>query len=272
MEASLIKFNDNWMFVRHSSRINESRRTIMFVHGLGDSSLSFLEGFQAPGLQKFNIVVPDLMGHGCSSNAPDNDYSFRSHIQCLSRIVDELGISEFILVGHSMGGDIATHFAADDTDRVRGLINVEGNLTPLDVVTSNQAIKADKRGDFEIWFREEFMNKTVLKDWGAKWISCQRYYASLWFCMSQAFLSNAYEVCQRNSSQPNTSESETGLKFQQIKVPKVYCWGGTMSEPTKRLIEDKEIQTWGFEDAFHWPMIDKEKDFYRLLAQFCSEV
>jgi pimeloyl-ACP methyl ester carboxylesterase len=271
MESSFTKIEGDWIFVRHTP-VSESRRTILLVHGLGDSSLSFLEAFQSPHLKNFNVVAPDLVGHGRSSDASNEDYSFGAQIKRLYKIVDEFRVSEFFLVGHSLGGDIATHFAASEKDRVRGLINIEGNLTPPDVVISKQASNAAERGDFETWFRKDFMKNMVLNEWGAKWASCQRYYASLWFCSPQAFLSSAREVCQRNSIVPNTVESETGLMFQQVVVPKVYCWGGSRSEQTTKLIEARAIQDWGFEDAFHWPMIDKEKEFYRLLGQFCSEI
>jgi pimeloyl-ACP methyl ester carboxylesterase len=267
METSLVKINGGWIFVRHTP-ISEFRQTILCLHGLGDSGLSFVEAFQSSHLKNFNVIVPDLMGHGCSSDAPDGDYSFGTQIKQLYAVVDELHVPEFFLVGHSLGGDIATHFAANDQDRVRGLINIEGNLTPPDVVISKQALKAAERGDFETWFNEDFMNKTVLNLWGAKWNSCKRYYASLWFCRPQAFLSTAREVCQRNSPLHNTAESETGLMFQQLKAPKAYCWGGSMSAQTTKIIKDKAIQNWGFEDAFHWPMIDKEKVFYQLLEEF----
>lgn len=272
METSLLTSDSGWTFVRRTPLL-QSRRTILFVHGLGDSSLSFGEAFQAPGLEDFNLVAPDLPGHGCSSDAPGGDSSFRSHIQHIYKLVDELNISEFTLVGHSLGGDIATHLTAKDTGRVKGLINIEGNITPSDVFISREAVKAAERGAFEGWFREDFMNELVLNQWGAKWASCQRYYASLWFCRPQSFLSNAREICERNSALPHIPETETGSIFlNQVIVPKVYCWGGNMSEPTRRLIEeDKVVKVWGFEDAFHWPMIDKKNEFYSLLAEFCSK-
>jgi pimeloyl-ACP methyl ester carboxylesterase len=270
VKSFFTKIDNDWMFVRHTP-VSASRRTILFVHGLGDSSLSFLEAFQPSYLSSFNLIAPDLVGHGCSSEAADHDYSFGAQIRRLCKLVDELRIPEFFLVGHSLGGDIATHFAASDKNRVRGLINIEGNLTPPDVVISKQATDAAEREDFEKWFREHFMREVVLNKWGTRWPSCQRYYASLWFCRPQAFLSSAREVCQRNLAMPNRVESETGLIFQQVNVPKVYCWGASMSEQTKKLIEDRTIQDWGFEDAFHWPMIDKEKEFYHLLEEFCSQ-
>lgn len=262
------------MFVRHTHLpISSSRRTVLCVHGLGESSLSFLEAFQSSDLQDFNVVAPDLMGHGCSSKAPNGNYSFAAQIERLSKVVNKFNISEFFLVGHSMGGDIATHFAVEHTHSVRGLINIEGNLTPLDVVISKQAVNAAEQGYFEKWFREDFMTKTVLNDWGMKWVACQRYYASLWFCDPDAFLLGAREVCERNLAQPKNPETETGSKFLRVGASKVYCWGGNISAETRKLLEDNNetIAGWGYEDASHWPMIDMAKEFYRRLSHFCSD-
>lgn len=270
MKASLITIDNGWIYVRHTP-IVDFQPTILFVHGLGDSSLSFIEAFRSSNLKSFNVVAPDLVGHGGSSDAPNENYSFETQIKCLYRVVDALGISEFFLVGHSLGGDLATHLVANDQGRVQGLVNVEGNLTPPDVVSSKQAVMAAERGLFDTWFKETFMTDTVLNQWGAKWASCRRYYASLWFCRPHAFLSCASEVCRQNSALSNKSASKTGLLFQQINVPKVYCWGGGMSEETTKLIKEKGISTWGFADASHWPMIDKEEEFYRLLSNFCNK-
>ncbi len=269
MEVSLLQLDGARLFVRHTP-ILRSRPTVVCVHGLGETSLSFREAFKSSRLKNVNVLTPDLLGHGCSSDAQDGNYSFRLHIDCLNRLVDEFGISDFYLVGHSMGGDIATHFAEEKKNRVRGLINIEGNLTPDDVFISSQATKADEKGEFATWFREDFMNKLVLEEWGKVSVSCLRYYASLWFCRPEAFRLNAYEVCKQNSLQQETSASKTGFIFQQLRIPKVYCWGGKLSEQTKKLIEDSGLVAWGFKDAFHWPMIDEEKEFYRKLGQFCS--
>lgn len=99
-----------------------------------------------------------------------------------------------------MGGDIAIHFAAKYAHVMRGFINIEGNLTHLDVVISRQAVNVAERGHFEKWFRENFMEQMVLNDWGVKWVACRRYYASLWFCDQNAFLSSARAVCEHNSA------------------------------------------------------------------------
>jgi pimeloyl-ACP methyl ester carboxylesterase len=270
MDISLVQLDGARLFVRHRFSLR-SRSTVIFIHGIGDSGLSFQEAFQFSDLESVNLIVPDLLGHGCSSDAVHDNYSFGSQIECLNRIVDEFDIPDFYLVGHSLGGDIATHFAKENIGRVKGFVNIEGNLTPGDVFTSARAVKADERGEFETWFKEDFMTKTVLEDWGKKKVSCLRYYASLWFCRPEAFRINAHEVCRQNLLMPGTSASITGLIFQQLSIPKIYCWGEKLSEDTKELIESSGIVDWGFREALHWPMIDEANKFYRKLAQFCSE-
>ena len=53
------------IFYRHTN-IDPHRKTILFIHGLGDSSRVFREAFFEAGLQDFNIIVPDLLGYGKS--------------------------------------------------------------------------------------------------------------------------------------------------------------------------------------------------------------
>jgi pimeloyl-ACP methyl ester carboxylesterase len=227
-----------------------------------------LEAFQNASLDNFNVIAPDLMGFGCSSNATNEDYSFASQINHLYKLINELGISEFYLVGHSMGADIATHLVANNPTGIRGLINIEGNLTRDDIFISREAVSAHERNEFEIWFGNNFMGKTVLEEWASVWPSCKRYYASLWFCRPHAFLSSALEIDKRNLVSTDAYETETGLLFEDIRIPKVYCWGGALSEPTKKFIEDKSIPVWGKKDAFHWVMIDKQKEFYGFVQNF----
>jgi len=131
VETSITELDRGWMLVRHTP-ISKLKRTILCLHGLGDSSLAFSEAFQSSQLERFNVIAPDLLGHGGSSGAPDGDYSFAAQIKGVNRIIDEFQVSEFLLVGHSLGADIATHLTANDLGRVRGLVNVEGKMTLAD--------------------------------------------------------------------------------------------------------------------------------------------
>ena len=76
--------------------------------------------------------------NGRSSQSDTGDYSFTFQISRLSELVNRLENGELILVGHSMGGDIATLFCREAPENIiKGYVNVEGDITRFDVFISN---------------------------------------------------------------------------------------------------------------------------------------
>ncbi|QDT45212.1 Haloalkane dehalogenase [Gimesia alba] len=126
MKEFIFPIENDWMYARHSV-ILPDQPTVLCIHGLGDSGLSFQELATQLCLHGMNVVIPDLLGYGRSSAA--KDYSFDAHIARLWNLVDHLGLPQIVLVGHSMGGDIATRMCKELTERVTNFINIEGNLT-----------------------------------------------------------------------------------------------------------------------------------------------
>jgi pimeloyl-ACP methyl ester carboxylesterase len=60
-------------------------------------------------LKDFRLITFDLPGHGNSGKAfdPENQYCFNGLVGIIKSIVEELGLKELVLVGHSLGGHIA---------------------------------------------------------------------------------------------------------------------------------------------------------------------
>ena len=80
---------------------------------------------------KWRVVVPDLRGHGESDWSLGCAYGITDFIPDLVALVETLGIDTFSLVGHSLGGNIATHFAAAYPEKIEKLCNIEGlGLSP----------------------------------------------------------------------------------------------------------------------------------------------
>jgi pimeloyl-ACP methyl ester carboxylesterase len=217
-----------------------------------------------------SIVVPDMMGYGRSSGTAGDDFSMESQIRRLWRLVDSLGIDSFYVVGHSLGGDIGTFMASSDTrQRVKGIVNIEGDLTPHDIFFSNRVVSAAQEGRFTEWFEKEFKEEIVFKGWGSKWSSCRRYYASLQFARPEAFLANAREIYEKNQALLGRRECVTGYTYAALQIPKVFCWGNeSLANGTQEFLESASLSHRGFEPAFHWPMIDQAARFYAFLSQF----
>ncbi len=70
----------------------------------------------------FRVIAYDLRGHGWSEKGPELDYGFGSHVLDLQGLMSALKIERATLVGHSMGGMIAQHFALAFPDKVENLV------------------------------------------------------------------------------------------------------------------------------------------------------
>jgi pimeloyl-ACP methyl ester carboxylesterase len=253
----------------------DSRRpTLLFIHGLGDSGFAFLEVFEDRRFRDFNLFVPDLPGYGRSLPAPSGDYSFAAQARRLCTLADEFGLGPFCVVGHSLGGDLAVLLAdTDRRERITGLVNVEGNLTREDLFISARVVEAAQQADFPTWFRTEFMENLVLRTWGRRWASCQRYYASLELCDLEAFRANATEAYNHGRSLAPGEPSPAAEAFAGLSIPKVFCWGGeSLADETRRFLQEASFPNRRFEDAFHWPMIDQPEEFYAFLRDFVEDV
>jgi pimeloyl-ACP methyl ester carboxylesterase len=102
---------------------------LLALHGWLDNAASFLP--MAPILAGYDLVALDLPGHGRSFHYPDDaEYSLFSTILDLLAAADTLGWERFSVLGHSMGGAIASVLAAAAPDRIERLFLIEA-LGPL---------------------------------------------------------------------------------------------------------------------------------------------
>jgi pimeloyl-ACP methyl ester carboxylesterase len=101
----------------------------LLLHGWLDNAGSFAPlARQLPG---YRLWVPDLPGHGRSGHRPPGTwYHFVDYVSDVLALAQALGLDRFDLIGHSMGGAIATLVAASYPERVRRLVLIEA-LGPL---------------------------------------------------------------------------------------------------------------------------------------------
>ena len=245
-----------------------AQASLLFIHGLGESSLCFLDALAHPFLQKYDVVIPDLLGFGRSSRAEGADYSFKAQIARLAALLDILKIDQVHVIGHSMGGDLGTLFCKKYSNRAISLVNVEGDLTTADRFITDEALRAEREGRFEDWLRNDFAEITVT-EWAQKWPSCVRYLPSLQLCSPAAFLASAKQIFKYNSSIGDDHETgKIGLKYRCLELPKVFCSGAGLSASSKRFLTRNNLAHRHFPEAFHWVMLDSPRRFYRWLAKF----
>lgn len=72
---------------------------------------------------QFRTIAVDLLGHGASDAPADSArYSMERTVADLTALLDALGLPRAFVLGYSMGGRVALHFAAAQPARVAGLV------------------------------------------------------------------------------------------------------------------------------------------------------
>jgi pimeloyl-ACP methyl ester carboxylesterase len=100
---------------------------LLLLHGLGASSRWWYSIFPELTSESFRIVAPDLPGFGRSGGPA---LSVTAAARAVVELADRLGIAQFFLCGHSMGGAIAAQVAADVGSRVRRLVLMDSAGIP----------------------------------------------------------------------------------------------------------------------------------------------
>lgn len=113
--------------INHPGR-DEPLSSLLFVHGWGCDHSVF--EMQAKFFSRSHRVVSvDLRGHGLS-DAPKQNYTMAAYADDLAWLSRELGLDGPIVVGHSMGGNIALELAANHPEVPTSIIMVDSVVFP----------------------------------------------------------------------------------------------------------------------------------------------
>jgi pimeloyl-ACP methyl ester carboxylesterase len=96
-------------------------RAVVLLHGYS-ASVEWWDRVAA-ALPDQRVIAIDLVGHGGSEAPRDGaDYSMRGQSDAVRHALDALGVRHAVLVGHSMGGLVATVLAEEDPERVERVV------------------------------------------------------------------------------------------------------------------------------------------------------
>ena len=92
----------------------DSHGALILIHGNSNSKEVFKKQFSKELTARYRVIAVDLPGHGESSHDPRADtspevYSLGYYAETLAAFARALGVSRPLLIGHSLGGHVATH-------------------------------------------------------------------------------------------------------------------------------------------------------------------
>jgi len=118
--SDVLAIND---FEMHVERYGEGA-PLLLLHGGGGAGVNWRLVFDLDAPQHgFELIVPDLRGHGRSTN-PSNLITFRQLARDVLALMDRLEIVRLKAIGVSMGAKTLLHVATMAPDRVEAMVLV----------------------------------------------------------------------------------------------------------------------------------------------------
>jgi pimeloyl-ACP methyl ester carboxylesterase len=99
-------------------------RTVLLLHGKNFSGAYWEPTIRFLAERGFRVVVPDQVGFGKSTKPAAYQFTFQVLADDTRRLLDSLGVSRVAVVGHSMGGMLATRWALMFPERTERLVLV----------------------------------------------------------------------------------------------------------------------------------------------------
>ena len=105
---------------------------VLLVHGFAASTFDWEEAVLPALAREYHTIALDLYGMGFSERDDQLRYGFDLWVRQVGETLDALGIERATVIGHSLGGAVATLFAAEHPERVERLVLVAA-LAPAGV-------------------------------------------------------------------------------------------------------------------------------------------
>jgi len=116
---------------------------LVLLHGTSSSLLTW-DACSKEWIKDHRVIRMDLPGFGLTGPNPEQDYSIKTYVAFLNSFLQERNVMQCYLVGNSLGGLIAFHFAATYPDKVKKVILIDPAGYPIKNAKGSLAFKLGK--------------------------------------------------------------------------------------------------------------------------------
>tara|TARA_R100000306_G_scaffold62400_2_gene69523 strand:+ start:1100 stop:2221 length:1122 start_codon:yes stop_codon:yes gene_type:complete len=243
------------------------REVIVLLHGFGGDKDNWVRLAAELG-SHYTLIIPDLPGHGDSSKDLALDYDLPQQVIRLRNFLRTLGLTEFHLAGNSMGGAIASLYAAQYPDQIEtltlfnpaGIYDVESDFIK-GLGEGNNALIIGSPDEFDELIGYAMADPPFIP-WPLKSVMAERAAAQ------QDVLEKIY-----TDLSPEEPDYEFRDIIRKIRSPTLVLWGALdrviaqgNAEAFTLLIPN--ARKFIFEDAGHMPMLERPGKSAELMHGF----
>lgn len=240
------------------------KETILFIHGLGGAKENYLESCKVDSLEAHTLICFDNPGTGNSTYYDDFLLDIDDLTAITSLFIERLNITKFILCGTSMGGlTTLLYLKGDGSAKVKGYINIEGNLMPEDCMFSSKVITYN----YDTFRKHIFPNIIVdMKNNGN----------TGYHIIANNLQLNTNIKSYYNYSFQTVEYSATGDLLKQyltMEIPRVFIYGqenSSLSYIPTLLQNDMNIRQ--ISDSNHFVFYDNPKELYDAIGEFINNL
>ena len=103
------------------------RTPMLCIHG-GAAHAHWFDYVAGGFSANHHVLAIDQRGHGESPWVEEPRYTYADYAADIEKVVEALGLREFVLIGHSMGGMVSLYYAAHHPGRVKRLVVIDTSL------------------------------------------------------------------------------------------------------------------------------------------------
>ena len=114
-------FDGNGFLMHYVDEGPRQANPIILLHG--EPTWGYLYRKFIPELSKsYRVVVPDMMGFGKSETPQNKEYTLKTHVENLSRLIDNLKLTNITFVGQDWGGPITAAYSIRNLNKVKSFV------------------------------------------------------------------------------------------------------------------------------------------------------
>jgi len=253
---------------------------VIMMHGLSGHAESFIRNVKAIGDAGFRAISMDAIGHGFSAKPTEVTYHSPLFVEHLKRLLDTLGAAKAHLIGQSLGGWTALHFAQLYPERVASIVSVTGAGFLLNDEASRKEseeiharVQAVTRKASEQPTREKVRERLEWLMWDKSIVSDElvetRYTA---FMLPDSRASMGKLVAEQAGAD-NRQHLLTEDKLERLRTPTKIIWSDhnpttpwTVAKRVSEVMPNASFEL--VEGAGHWPQFEQPARVNRIIVDF----
>jgi pimeloyl-ACP methyl ester carboxylesterase len=257
-----------------------NRPKLVFLPGFSDTKENFFDPAQIL-VKDFDLLVPDLPGFGKSFKDPHAYYNMENYGRWICELIQEVGWTDFHLVGNSLGGATAFYVALMMPKRVKTLTVVDpagivlpefSNSLYHEFVDGRNIFSIHTHEQFKYFLQRVFFKPPLIPPFVWEHIYLEFAKNADW---NHKVLNDLLEGVT-DMADPRMLEVALNRRLQEIKIPTLVVWGdedslfpAEMGQFVKEQMPHARLYI--MPDVGHSPQVEAPLAFCRLLTKFIRE-